>query len=139
MSTSAISSVTIVPVNRTASDGDSAAVEAQESKATKLAEQQNGGVAPKAAPASAGKSSSKSSNDLARLRMLASQHMSAAQIASQLGKSVSAVMQEAAAAGISLSAGASSASSSNASSAGTGSSSKASGNPTVGKHVDTTA
>ena len=104
MSISAIGSATSVPANNIASDGDSAAVEAKESKATKLAEQQNGGVAPKAAPASTGKSSS-SSNDVARIRMLAGQHMSASQIATQLGKSVSTVMQEAAAAGINLSAG----------------------------------
>ncbi|MGA7641771.1 MAG: hypothetical protein WBW56_06155, partial [Syntrophobacteraceae bacterium] len=62
MSISAIGSATSVPVNNIASDGDSAAVEAKESTATKLAEQQNGGVAPKAAQASTGKSSS-SSND----------------------------------------------------------------------------
>jgi len=138
MSTSAISSVTSVPVNPVASDGDSAAAEAKESKATKLAEQQNGGVAPKAAPALTGKTSSKS-NDLARLRMLASQHMSAAQIASQLGKSVSAVMQEAAAAGISLSAGSSGSSSTSASSTSSGSTSTASRNPAIGKNVNTTA
>ncbi len=123
MSVSAIGSATSVPVNSIAPDGDSAAVEAKESTATKLAEQQHGGVAPKAAPASAGKPSS-SSNDLARLRMLASQHMSAGQIASQLGKSVGAVMQEAAAAGINLSAG---------------STSTASGNQATGTKVNTTA
>ncbi|MGA3118542.1 MAG: hypothetical protein ABSF90_29460 [Syntrophobacteraceae bacterium] len=127
MSISAIGSATSVPVNNIASDGDSAAVEAKESKATKLAEQQNGGVAPKAAPASAGKSSS-SSNDLARLRMLASQHMSASQIATQLGKSVSAVMQEAAAAGISLSAGSTSTSSTSTT-----------GKPATGNNVNKTA
>ena len=111
MSISPISSVTTTPVPaKPASDGDSAAVEAAESNATKSAELANGGSAPKAAPASAGKSSS-SSNDLARIRMLASQHMSASQIATQLGKSVSAVMQEAAAAGINLSAGSTSGSS----------------------------
>jgi hypothetical protein len=125
-------------VNHNASDGDSAAVEAKESTATKLAEQQNGGVAPKAAPASTGKSSAKS-NDVARLRMLASQHMSASQIAAQLGKSVSAVMQEAAAAGINLSAGSSSAGSTSTGSTSTGSTSTASGNPAVGKNVNTTA
>ncbi|MGA7493263.1 MAG: hypothetical protein WB930_08545 [Syntrophobacteraceae bacterium] len=123
MSISAIGSATSVPVNNIASDGDSAAVEAKESTATKLAEQQNGGVAPKAAQASTGKSSS-SSNDLARLRMLASQHMSASQIATQLGKSVSAVMQEAAAAGINLSAG---------------STSTATVNPATGNNVNKTA
>jgi hypothetical protein len=127
MSISAIGSATSVPVNPIAPDGDSAAVEAKESNATKLAEQQNGGVAPKAAPASAGKSSS-SSNDLARLRMLASQHMSASQIATQLGKSVSAVMQEAAAAGINLSAGSTSTSSTSTT-----------GKPATGNNVNKTA
>jgi len=95
---------------KTAPDGDSPAVESAESSATKSAEKANGSITPKAAPASTGKSSS-STNDLARLRVLASQHMSASQIAQQLGKSVSAVMQEAAAAGISLSAGSASTSS----------------------------
>jgi hypothetical protein len=98
-----------------------------------LAEQQNGGLAPKAAPASTGKSSSKSSNDLARIKMLASQHMSASQIASQLGKSVSAVIQEAAAAGINLSAGSTSASSSSTSSTST------TGKRATGNNVNKTA
>jgi hypothetical protein len=127
MSISAIGSATSVPVNHIASDGDSAAVETKESKATKLAEQQNGGVAPKAAPASTGKSSP-SSNDVARLRALASQHMSASQIASQLGKSVSAVIQEAAAAGINLSAGSTSTSSTSTT-----------GKPATGNNVNKTA
>ncbi len=47
MSISAIGSATSVPVNNIASDGDSAAAEAKESNATKLAEQQNGDAAPK--------------------------------------------------------------------------------------------
>jgi hypothetical protein len=53
MSTSAISSATTNPVTltQTAPDGDSAAVEAAESRATKLAEKQNGGFAPKATDA----------------------------------------------------------------------------------------
>jgi hypothetical protein len=123
MTISAISSATSVPVSTIAPDGDSAAAEAKESTAAKLAEQQNGGVAPKAAPASAGKSSS-SSNDVARLRRLANQHMSASQIATQLGKSVSAVVQEAAAAGINLS---------------SGSTGTATGNPAVGNNVNATA
>jgi hypothetical protein len=110
-------------VNNIASDGDSAAVEAKESKATKLAEQQNGGSAPKAASATAGKSSSKS-NDLARLRTYANQHMSASEIAQRLGKSISAVIQEAAAAGINLN---------------TPSSSTTTGNPAIGNHVNTKA
>ena len=134
MSISAIGSATSVPVNNIASDGDSAAVEAKESKATKLAEQQNGGVAPKAAPAPAGKSSS-SSNDLARLRMLASQHMSALQISHRLGIPVADVMEEAAAAGINLNAG-----STGNSSASTDAATK-SANPATGKgtNIDTTA
>ncbi len=123
MGISAIGSATSVPVNNIASDGDSAAVEAKESKAIKLAEQQNGRIAPKAASATAGKSSS-SSNDLVKLRMYVSQHMSVNQIAQRLGKSVSAVMQEAAAAGINLN---------------TPSSSTAIGNPAVGNNVNTTA
>ncbi len=127
MSISTIGSATSVPVNNIASDGDSAAVEAKEPKAVKLAEQQNGGVAPKAAPASTGKSSS-SNNDVARIRMLAGQHMSASQIATQLGKSVSTVVQEAAAAGINLSAG----------SAPT-SSTSTTGKPATGNNVNKTA
>lgn len=123
MNISAIGSATSVPVNNIASDGDSASVEAKESKAAKLAEQQNGGVAPKAAPPSAGKSSS-SSNDLTRLRMLASQHMSVSQIATRLGKSVSTVIQEAAAAGINLNAP---------------SSRTATGNSAIGNNVNATA
>jgi hypothetical protein len=123
MSISAIGSATSVPVNNIASDGDSAAVEAKESEAAKLAEQHNGGVAPKAVRASAGQSSS-SSNDLAKLRRLAGQHMTASQIATQLGKSVSTVVQEAAAAGINLCAG---------------STSTATGNPAVGNNVNTKA
>ena len=107
-----------------AADGDSAAVEAAESSATKAAEQANGGIAPKAAPASAGKSSS-SANNLTKLRMLASQHMSASQIAQQLGKSVSDVMEEAAAAGINL----------NADSTGD-SSTSTTANPAIGNHVN---
>ncbi|MGA2026018.1 MAG: hypothetical protein ABSH17_02985 [Syntrophobacteraceae bacterium] len=135
MSISSISSVTTTPVStQPASDGDSPAVEAAESNATKAAEQANGGSAPKTAPASAGKSSS-SSNDLARLRMLASQHMSASQIAQRLGKSVSAVIQEAAAAGINLSAASTSASSTSTDAA------TKSANAAIGKgtNIDATA
>lgn len=53
MSISAISSATTTPVSQTAParDGDSPAVEAAESRATKLAEKRNGGYAPKAAHA----------------------------------------------------------------------------------------
>ncbi len=135
MSISAIGSVTTTPVStKSAPDGDSPAVEAAESNATRIAEKANGGSAPKAAPASAGKSSS-SSNDLAMLRMLASQHMSPSQIATQLGKSVSAVMAEAAAAGINLNAGSASASSTSTDAA------KKSANAAIGKgtNVDATA
>ena len=46
-----------------------------------------------------GNKTSSSTKNLAKLKMLASQHMSAGQIAEQLGISVSTVMQEAAAAG----------------------------------------
>ncbi len=123
MSISAIGSATSVPVNNIASDGDTASVEAKESKAAKLAEQQNGGVTSKAASATAGKSSSRS-NGLVKLKMYASQHMSVNQIAQRLGKSVSAVMQEAAAAGINLN---------------TSSSSTAIANPAMGNNVNTTA
>ena len=127
MSISGIGSATGVSLNSIASDGDSAAVEAAESRAAKLAEQQNGGIAPKAAPASKGKASS-STNDLVRLRMYVSERMPVSQIAQRLGKSVSAVMQEAAAAGINLNAGS------------TGNSSTVTtGNPAVGNNVNTTA
>jgi hypothetical protein len=40
-----------ITLKQTAPDGDSAAVEAAESRATKLAEKQNGGYAPKATDA----------------------------------------------------------------------------------------
>ncbi len=121
MSISAIGSTTKVPVDQTSSGGVSAAVEASVSR------KQNGGSAPNTitAPASTGKSSS-SNSDLARLKMLANEHMTASAIAQQLGKSVSAVMQEAAAAGIKLSAGS------------TGNSPAAStGNPAKGNNVNT--
>ena len=123
MGISAIGSATSVPVSKLASDGDSAAVEARESRTTKLAEQQNGGIAPKAASASGGKKSS-NTNDLVKLRMYANQHMSASQIAQRLGKSVPAVMQEAAAAGINLN---------------TPSPSTAVMNPAIGNNVNRTA
>lgn len=121
MSISLISSVTTAPASaKPAPDGNSPAVEAAEatkatkaagSRATKVAKQANGGTAPKGAPASAGKSSS-STNDLPELIMFSSQHMSTFQIAHRLGKSVSDIMAEAAAAGINLRAGSTSASSS---------------------------
>jgi len=123
MSISAVGSATSVPVNNTASTGGSAADEATESTATKLAEQRNGGNASKAASATAGKSSSKS-NDLAQLKMYANQHLSAGEIAQRLGKSVSTVIQEAAAAGVNLN---------------TASSSTATVNSATGNNVNKTA
>ncbi len=135
MGISPISSVTSGPVSvQTSPDGDRPAVKAAGSKAAKVAEQANAGMAPKADTASAGKSSS-STNDLANLMMLASQHMSALQIAHQLGKSVSVVMEEAAAAGIHLSAG-----SAGDSSASTSSATKSAKAPTgKGTNIDATA
>lgn len=124
MSISGISSATSNYLKSAASDGDSAAVEAKESTTTKLAERLNGGTARKATSASTGQASS-NTNDLARLRTYANQHMSASQIAQRLGKSLSAIMQEASAAGINLSAG--------------NSSTATTGNPNVGGTVDTTA
>jgi len=48
MSISAIGSATTTPVShKPAADGDSAAVEAAETRAQKLAEKRNGGIAPK--------------------------------------------------------------------------------------------
>ena len=135
MSISSIRSVKTTPASaKLVPDGRSPAVEASESKATKAAKQANGSIAPKAVPASAGKSSSRT-NDLAKLMMLAGQHMSALQIAHRLGKSVSEVMEEAAAAGISLNAG-----STGNSSASTDAATK-SANPATGKgtNIDTTA
>jgi len=122
---------------KTAPDGDSAAVEAAESKTTKTAEQANGGVAPKVASASAANSSSTASN-LAKLKLLASEHRSASQIAQQLGIPISTVRQEAAAAGINLNAG----STSNSPAPTTGnqatgnSSTTTAGNPAVGNNVN---
>lgn len=127
MSISGIGSATGPAMNRMASDGDSASIEAKETGAVKMAEQQNGGVAPKAAPAPAAKPASNTS-DLARLRLYASRHMSAGQIATQLGKSVATVIQEAAAAGINLNSG----SSGNSSAAKTA-------NPAIGSNINTTA
>jgi hypothetical protein len=47
MNISGIGSSTASPMQKTAADGDSPAVEAAESQATKVAEQQHGGSAPK--------------------------------------------------------------------------------------------
>jgi hypothetical protein len=135
MSISSIRSVKTTPAPaKLVPDGRSPAVEASESKATKAAKQANGGIAPKAARASAGKSSS-STNDLAKLMMLASQHMSALQISHRLGIPVAAVMEEAAAAGINLNAG-----STGNSSASTDASTKSANTATgKGTNIDTTA
>jgi hypothetical protein len=54
MSVSAISSIQQLPSVGKAADGDSAAVEAAESAATKQAEIQNGGFTPSASPAKGG-------------------------------------------------------------------------------------
>ncbi len=48
------------------------------------------------------KAASSSTSDLAEIRRLANQHLSANQIAERLGKSVSTIIQEAVAAGINL-------------------------------------
>ena len=98
MSISAISSTTGNYMQGTASDGDSAAVEAKESAATKLSEQLNGG---KSSSTSGGTQSS-SNNNLVKIKMYANQHMPAAEIAQRLGMSVATVVQEASAAGVNL-------------------------------------
>lgn len=121
MGISGIGSAVSAQVNQTASDGDSATAAASGSGATKLAETQNGGTA---AGKTAAQSSSNSS-DLAKLKRLANQNMSATAIAQQLGKSVSTIVQEAAAAGIKINSG--------------NSSSTAGANPDVGQNVDTMA
>jgi hypothetical protein len=69
--------------------------------------QTNGGIAPKAPAAQAAPAASNASvtsSDLAKLRLLVTQHVPLATIAQRLGKSVSAIRQEAAAAGINLNA-----------------------------------
>jgi hypothetical protein len=135
MNISSIRSVKTAPASaKPAPDWRNPAVEASESKATKAAKQANGSIAPKAVPASAGKSSSRT-NDLAKLMMLASQHMTALQISHRLGIPVADVMEEAAAAGINLNAG-----STGNSSASTDAATK-SANPATGKgtNIDTTA
>jgi len=77
----------------------------------------SGGMPPKQAASS--------SNDLAKLKMLVNEHMSISQIATRLGKSVSAIRQEAAMAGLTISAG----STSNSPAATTA-------NPAVGNNVN---
>lgn len=128
MSISSINSTMAALVSTiAASDGSNAAVEAAGSQKTDTPEQTNGGTAAAAAPASAGTSSSNASN-MAKLRMLASRHLTASQIAAQLGISVSAVIQEAAAAGIHLSTGSSS-----------GASGATAGNHAVGNNINVKA
>ncbi len=105
MSITAISSSTSAQTHQ--ADGDSPAVEAAESGKTKAAEQANGGSKPQTAPASAAylsSNASSSSSDTNKLRLLAAQHLPLATIAQRLGKSVSTILQEAAAAGICLNA-----------------------------------
>ena len=122
----------IAAKEKTAPDGDSATVRAAESDATKAAESTatkaaepaKVGNAPKAAPASAAKSSS-NANNLTKLRLLASEHLPIGAIAKQLGITVSDVMEEAEAAGVNLNAG------SNGSSA-----TSTTRNPAVGNHVN---
>jgi hypothetical protein len=105
MSISSISSVTTTPASaKPGSDGNIPAGKAAGSKATKATKQVKGGISPEAVPASAEKSSS-SDDDLTKLIFLASQHLSALQIAYRLGIPVTVVRQEAASAGINLSAG----------------------------------
>ncbi|SPF44045.1 hypothetical protein SBDP1_480028 [Syntrophobacter sp. SbD1] len=94
-------------------------VKAVETNATEVPQNAS---APKAA-SSAGNSSSKA-QELAKLKMLANEHIPVSQIALQLNMSVSAVTQQAAAAGINLNAGTPAA---------------AVANPAVGNNVNTTA
>lgn len=122
-SISGIGSATSTYVNKTASDGDSAAVEAKESAATKLSEKLNGGQSK-----STSANQSSNSNNLSQLKMYASQHMTASQIAQKLGIPISTIVQEARTAGITLNNGSSSSNSTNTAA-----------NAAVGKNVDTTA
>ncbi|MDR3569231.1 MAG: hypothetical protein P4L43_14480 [Syntrophobacteraceae bacterium] len=120
MSISGIASATSAYTQGTASDGDSAAVEAKESTATKLAEQSG------KSGSTSGSSQSSSNDTLTKIKMYANQHMAPADIAQRLGLSVATVVQEASAAGVNLNSGSSSAP-------------PPSTNPAVGKNVDTTA
>ena len=105
MSISSISSVAITPASaKPGPDENSPAGKAAGSKATKAAKEAKAGLSPEAASASAEKSSL-SNNDLTKLIFLAGQHLSALQIAYRLGIPVTLVRQEAASAGINLSAG----------------------------------
>ncbi len=89
---------------RTTSDGNAPGTEAAQSTATKIAQNANVGVSPKTITAQAVNRLSVA-NNLSKLKMLASQHLTAGQIAERLGISVSAVMKEAASAGLKLSTG----------------------------------
>ena len=110
VSIASISSVTTTPATPKPTPAAHESLPDWYSPTVEAAEQAKGGIAPKAAPASARKLSS-NTNDLPKLIMFSSEHMSAFQIAHRLGKSVSDVMAEAAAAGINLSAGSTSTSS----------------------------
>lgn len=106
--------------NSPGSDGDSAAVEAQESAATQSAEKLNGNAASQTGSTSSGQQS-----DVAKIRLYASQDMAVSDIAQRLGQSVSTVVQIAQAAGINLTTG--------------NSSQPANWNPATGNNVNTTA
>jgi hypothetical protein len=118
----------VQPVQKkNAPDGDAPTVEAAESPATKASEAAHGGAAPKTVtPRTAAASSN--TNNPSKLKMFANQHMTASQIAERLGISVSAVMKEAASAGIKLSTNS------------TGvSNSAGAANPAIGNNVDVKA
>jgi hypothetical protein len=74
-----------------------------EASKTRAAEKARSGSAHKHAPTPAKKASS--SNDAGIIRQLVAQHVSFAAIAQRLGKPVSTILKEAAAAGINLNAG----------------------------------
>ena len=125
MSISGVGSATGSYMQGAAPDGDSAAVEAKESASTKASEQLNGGKS----GSKSGSSQAANSQVLNQIKAYANQHMPASEIAQRLGVSVSAVMQQASAAGINLNANTANPSASSASSA---------KNPDIGNNVDTT-
>ena len=94
-------------------------VKAVETNATEVPQNLS---APKAASSTG--SSSANAQELAKLKMLANEHLPVSEIALQLNMSVSAVTQQAAVAGINLNAGAPAA---------------VAANPAVGNNVNTTA
>ncbi len=104
-----------LPVSQTvAPPGGASREEARESPAEKAREQQSpaqSAVTARSPQRAGGGAAKASTSDQNRLRMLAGRHLTASQIAQQLGQSVSAVMSEAAAMGINLNAAASGASS----------------------------